>query len=152
MASFVKLVPTEGFQVWPFEVLGEPLSKANINISPKLRKMPLSKITDPAARRRKERLIEAGRWEDSIARKLLFHYGRLELKGAVGVHIRYFLKSKSEPFKVRKDLDNLTKSLLDGLESGGAFEKGDEQVTCLFLEKLVDKERPRVEVSIWSAE
>jgi Holliday junction resolvase RusA-like endonuclease len=50
-------------------------------------------------------------------------YGETRLEGMVQVWLYFGTKTHS-----RQDIDNLTKSVLDGLERANAFEKGDQQV------------------------
>ena len=45
------------------------------------------------------------------------------------------------------DLDNLIKSLLDGLQKGGVF-KDDVQVVEINARRMLDKGKPRVELSL----
>lgn len=143
-------IPGGDVRVYFLTVLGEVKTKANINLSPALRRASKKGLNNPAAIKKKERMEAAKNWELAVAQTLKHKHGRLKLEGPVGARICYFLSSGSRPHKVRRDLDNLTKSMLDGLEQGGAFAKGDHQVVVLILEKEVDEERPRVEVSIWS--
>lgn len=50
-------------------------------------------------------------------------YGETRLEGMLQVWLYFGTKTHS-----RQDIDNLTKSVLDGLERANAFEKGDQQV------------------------
>lgn len=67
--------------------------------------------------------------------------------GPVAVELRVFF-----PDRRRRDLDNATKSLLDGMQlgrrKGTALLADDDQVVDLHVTKAVDRERPRVEVTV----
>lgn len=47
----------------------------------------------------------------------------------------------------KHDVDNLAKSVLDGLQRGGAFVKGDEQVYTLTARKIIT-DRPRTVIRV----
>lgn len=136
-------------RTWDLIVPGEVASKANINMSPGLGRKSAKGLTNPRARDKKKRQAAAKVWEEKVAVLLQERHRRLKLVGPVGIHISYFLSRGKAAHTVRRDLDNLTKSMLDGLELGGAFNEGDQQVVALHLEKHIDKENPRVEVLIW---
>jgi len=54
------------------------------------------------------------------------------------------------PDNRRRDIDNVCKGLLDGLQHAGVYDD-DSQIDRLQIERgAVDKERPRVEVAITS--
>ena len=53
------------------------------------------------------------------------------------------------PHRRMPDLDNLIKSLLDGLQKGGVFED-DVQVVEIYARRRLDKAKPRVELSLVS--
>ena len=67
--------------------------------------------------------------------------------GPVEVELAVFF-----PDKRRRDLDNAAKSVLDGLQlgrrKGTALLADDDQVVRLVVSKAVDRERPRVEVTV----
>jgi len=48
------------------------------------------------------------------------------------------------------DVDSPLKAVLDALEAGGAFDD-DTRVVEVIARKAYDKERPRIEVSVWPA-
>lgn len=48
----------------------------------------------------------------------------------------------------KQDIDNLTKSVLDGLQRASAFAKGDEQVFLLIADKIPSK-YPKTEIQIY---
>ena len=58
-------------------------------------------------------------------------YGETRLEGMVQVWLYFGTKTHS-----RQDVDNLAKSVLDGLERANAFEKGDQQVYKLTASKF----------------
>ena len=67
--------------------------------------------------------------------------------GPVEVELAVFF-----PDRRRRDLDNAAKSVLDGLQlgrrKGTALLADDDQVVRLVVTKAVDRERPRVEVTV----
>jgi Holliday junction resolvase RusA-like endonuclease len=64
------------------------------------------------------------------------------LEGAFSVSIRAFY-----PTAVMGDVDRLAGLPLDALE--GIAYRTDRQVTTLSVVRLIDRERPRVEVAVW---
>lgn len=66
------------------------------------------------------------------------------ITGDVHAHLSFFL-----PDHHRRDCDNLSKAVLDGL-NGIAFED-DKNITRLVIEKQVNKEKPGVLVELYQA-
>jgi crossover junction endodeoxyribonuclease RusA len=66
-------------------------------------------------------------------------------KGSVVLNVEFYC----HPHRKMPDLDNLLKSLLDGLQKGGAI-ADDVQVSEIHARRLFDKENPRVELHIVS--
>lgn len=84
--------------------------------------------------------------------------GFLGMQGALGLRLRFYLqRPKSVSIKKRKypevkpDLDNLEKSVMDGLKLAGAY-KNDSQVCDLSSKKRYHNEfyPPGVGVSLWT--
>ena len=72
-------------------------------------------------------------------RHIIFNVDRLK------VSINVF-----QPDRRKRDLDNLFKATLDALQHAGMYED-DSQIDDLRIVRLdVDKENPRLEVSIWT--
>jgi Holliday junction resolvase RusA-like endonuclease len=67
--------------------------------------------------------------------------GRPPLEGPVELTLRFYRQDRR-----RCDGDNLTKCLLDAMQ-GRVFENDDQVVACHWY-KLLDRERPRVEVEV----
>ena len=57
-------------------------------------------------------------------------YGETKLEGMIEVWIHFGTKTH-----MKQDVDNLAKSVLDGLQRANAFERGDEQVYKLTASK-----------------
>jgi len=68
-----------------------------------------------------EKLV-AGAWNDK--------YGMLSLDGKLRVTINIYTDRHA-----KQDVDNLAKSILDGMQRAGAFAHGDEQVYSLGVMK-----------------
>jgi Holliday junction resolvase RusA-like endonuclease len=64
----------------------------------------------------------ASAWNDQI--------GMISLSGPLRVVIHVYTDRAA-----KQDVDNLAKSILDGLQRGGAFAQGDEQVKTLCVTK-----------------
>lgn len=77
-------------------------------------------------------------YENKIAQAWRDRFGDRTFAGKVEVFLYFGTK-----FDYKQDVDNLAKSALDGLQKGGAFEKGDEQVYKLTASKFptVDAEQ-----------
>jgi Holliday junction resolvase RusA-like endonuclease len=81
------------------------------------------------------------------------------LEGSINIEIKFFFSPPKKltrrnhnsfegvPKNSRPDLDNLIKSILDGLNSSG-FWKDDSQITRLVAEKLWTDKEPRIEIII----
>lgn len=66
------------------------------------------------------------------------------LAGRLAVALRFV-----EPNRLRRDLDNLPKAILDALTHVGLW-RDDSQIDCLMLNRLhVNPDRPRVMVRVW---
>jgi Holliday junction resolvase RusA-like endonuclease len=63
-------------------------------------------------------------------------YGMLALEGKLRVTINAYTDRAN-----KQDVDNIAKSILDGLQRAGAFSHGDDQVWCLSVIKWDSKER-----------
>lgn len=63
-------------------------------------------------------------------------------RGSVEIDVTFY-----EPDRRRRDIDNLEKSLLDGLTKGGVWED-DSQVRSVSKRRAVDRRDPRVEVVV----
>ncbi len=66
-------------------------------------------------------------------------YGETKLEGMLQVWIYFATKTHS-----RQDIDNLAKSVLDGLQRANAFEKGDQQVYKLTASKYPSEKQQTV--------
>jgi Holliday junction resolvase RusA-like endonuclease len=92
----------------------------------------------------------------SIAKQ---HAPKEPLEGSLVIEIKFFFTPPKKlikkgigsiegvPKNSRPDLDNLIKSILDGLNFSG-FWKDDSQITKLVAEKLWTDKEPRVEITI----
>ena len=118
-----------------FEVFGEPPSKSNsyriITLRNKAGKPHGSLAKSP----------ELKKWEVNFGKQIPFEYRRLELAEDLHVTLDVYLSSH------RKDLDNAAKGVLDCLQKGGVI-KNDRLVTRLLMRKHIDRDRPRVKISI----
>ena len=66
------------------------------------------------------------------------------LTGRLAVALRFF-----EPNRLKRDIDNLPKALLDALTQAGLW-LDDAQIDCLMLARAgVSPDRPRVVVRVW---
>lgn len=66
------------------------------------------------------------------------------LPGRLAVALRFF-----EPNRLKRDLDNLPKAVLDALTQAGLW-LDDAQIDCLMLARIgVSPDRPRVVVRVW---
>lgn len=74
---------------------------------------------------------------------------REPLDGEICAEVKIFRKWKRTA-RQSGDLDNLIKSLWDGLN--GIVFRDDVQIVRCVIEKFQDKERPRAEIEIWSLE
>ena len=132
---------------------GKPLTKNNIHLSYKMLYVPSNRIKKRSLAKEKRAWEQAIAWERELAytaRQALSKNGMGPFSGPVGAEIWFYFSRKKDnhPGRIRKDLDNFTKSVLDGLEKGGVFKHGDHQVIDLTTHKRVDNENPRVEVKI----
>jgi Holliday junction resolvase RusA-like endonuclease len=66
-------------------------------------------------------------------------------KGELGVTLKFFHKTNR-----RQDIDNFNKLVLDACS--GVVWHDDSQITEMHLKKAVDKEFPRVEMTVWIIE
>lgn len=110
-----------------FTVLGPPQPKE------RARACPNGKHVTPKKTRAYERLVGtiAG-----LTRPLAWR-----LDGSYRVELRVFF-----PDARTRDVDNVAKSLLDGLNK--VLWQDDRQVERLVVERAVDRERPRVDVTV----
>jgi len=132
---------------------GKPLTKNNIHLSYKMLYVPSGRVKKRSLAKEKRAWEQAVAWERELAytaRQALSKNGMGPFSGPVGAEIWFYFSRKKDnhPGRIRKDLDNFTKSVLDGLEKGGVFKHGDHQVIDLTTHKRVDNENPRVEVKI----
>jgi len=134
-------------------IKGKPPTKNNIHLSYKMLYVPSNRIKKRSLAKEKRAWEQAVAWERELAytaRQALSKNGMGPFSGPVGAEIWFYFSRKKDnhPGRIRKDLDNFTKSVLDGLEKGGVFKHGDHQVIDLTTHKRVDNENPRVEVKI----
>ena len=80
-------------------------------------------------------------WEELIGWQAKLCHRGTPLQGNLQVDMQFYLGHKR-----RVDLDNLSKSVLDGMN--GIVYEDDRQVVKLYLEKYYDKERPGVMVTV----
>ena len=69
-------------------------------------------------------------WEKIVASAWFDHYGMMALDGRLKVIINVHTDRHQ-----KQDVDNLAKSILDGLQRAGAFAEGDQQVYILTCTK-----------------
>jgi Holliday junction resolvase RusA-like endonuclease len=98
-----------------FEIPGRAVPKGR----PRMTKM--GGVYTPKTTVDYEKLV-AGAWNDK--------YGMLALNGKVRVIINVYTDRHA-----KQDVDNLAKSILDGMQRAGAFSDGDEQVYSLGVMK-----------------
>lgn len=66
-------------------------------------------------------------------------------EAGIGIRLLFWL-----PDRKRRDLDNLSKAVLDALK--GIFYRDDTQVVDLHILKAINPLNPRVEIEIWEVE
>jgi Holliday junction resolvase RusA-like endonuclease len=69
-------------------------------------------------------------WEKQVAEAWNNKYGMLALNGKLRVTINVYTDRHA-----KQDVDNLAKSILDGMQRAGAFAQGDHQVYSLGVMK-----------------
>lgn len=74
-------------------------------------------------------------FEKHVAEAWFNQYGMLSFNGKLRVVIHVYTDRTA-----KQDVDNLAKSVLDGLQRAGAFSDGDEQVWTLCVSKHAAKE------------
>ena len=82
-------------------------------------------------------------WENKVASAWNDKFGMLSLEGKLRVTINIY----TDRHKIQ-DVDNLAKSILDGMGKAGAFAKSDAQVYSLGVVKYEAKEDLCVMVSV----
>lgn len=83
---------------------------------------------------------KAKEWEDEAGWRVKKVWKRTPIQGDVSVSMQLFLK-------LDRDIDGSIKSILDLFQRMGVYEN-DRQVISLTVDKFVDKDNPRVEVTI----
>lgn len=69
---------------------------------------------------------------------------KFPLPGRLAVTLRFY-----EPNRIKRDLDNLPKAILDALTHAGLW-LDDAQIDCLMLARAgISPDRPRVVVRVW---
>lgn len=82
-------------------------------------------------------------YEKVVAAAWFDAYGMLSLEG----HLRVVIHAYTDR-TAKQDVDNIAKSILDGLQRAGAFAQGDEQVWSLGVTKYDSKDlHARVSIS-----
>ena len=82
-------------------------------------------------------------YEKDVAAAWFDAYGMLSLEGRLRVVIHAYTDRTA-----KQDVDNIAKSILDGLQRAGAFAQGDEQVWSLGVTKYDSKDlHARVSIS-----
>lgn len=109
-----------------FTVPGEPKPKGRPRFG-------RGRAYTPDATRRAE---EAIRWEAIVAM-----HRRLIIRGPVTVTLRFYLSTAR-----RVDSDNLAKLATDAMNT--IVYADDSQITSLHIDKRVDRERPRTEITV----
>ncbi len=117
------------FGVISFEFPGEPLTKSN------QAKWFRGYLYIP------KRIIDYEAALHRFSIKIMKQEKKHPTKNLVKVEIEYYLGSKR-----RKDIQNLTKSTLDAFND--AIYKDDSQVHDLHIKKMIDRENPRIRVTI----
>jgi len=82
-------------------------------------------------------------WEETVGWQCRDQWKRLPLLGPLGINFIFYRENWR-----RVDLDNLEKAMLDALE--GILYDDDSQIKKKSGEIRYDKERPGVEVEIWT--
>jgi Holliday junction resolvase RusA-like endonuclease len=82
-------------------------------------------------------------WEKQVAEAWNNKYGMLALNGKLRVTINVYTDRHA-----KQDVDNLAKSILDGMQRAGAFADGDHQVYSLGCIKHASTEHLGVWVSV----
>ena len=83
---------------------------------------------------------KAKEWEDEAGWIVKKVWKRKPIQGEVSVSMQLFLKRD-------RDIDGSIKSILDLFQRMGVYEN-DRQVISLTVDKFIDKENPRVEVTL----
>jgi len=79
-------------------------------------------------------------WEKIVAAAWNDKYGMLSLNGKLRVTIHVYTDRHA-----KQDVDNLAKSILDGMQRAGAFSEGDHQVYSLGIVKFPAK----IDFCVW---
>lgn len=82
-------------------------------------------------------------YEKHVAESWNNKYGMLSLNGRLRVTINVYTDRHA-----KQDVDNLAKSILDGMQRAGAFSEGDHQVYSLGVVKYEAKQDLCVMVSV----
>jgi Holliday junction resolvase RusA-like endonuclease len=82
-------------------------------------------------------------YENKVAEAWNSKFGMLSLEGKLRVTINFYTDRHA-----KQDVDNLAKSILDGMQRAGAFAKGDHQVYSLGAIKHEAKDDLCVMVSV----
>jgi Holliday junction resolvase RusA-like endonuclease len=82
-------------------------------------------------------------WEKIVASAWNDKFGMLSLNGKLRVTINVYTDRHA-----KQDVDNLAKSILDGMQRAGAFSEGDEQVYSLGVVKHAATDNLCVWVSV----
>lgn len=133
-----------------FTVPGKALSKANNSVLPKLKNVPWRLIKNKSLRASKRRWEAALDYEQRVAVCLLAALpGNQMIGGPIAVVIRFILKSRKLAWDLRKDVDNMAKSVLDGIEKSGRLVLGDQQIVRLTISKTTVTGDPSTRIAIW---
>lgn len=83
-------------------------------------------------------------YEKEIVHSILDQVGEGKFKGKIICVLSVYFKEKNR----HPDLNNMPKSICDGIEKSGII-KNDRDIVSVFLEENYDSNNPRVEVSLY---
>lgn len=115
-----------------FTVHGSPKSKSNHSLVNANGKKILPKNSPYAL------------YEKEIVHSILDQVGDCKFKGKIICVISVYFKEKNR----HPDLNNMPKSICDGIEKSGII-KNDRDIVSVFLDENYDSSNPRVEVSLY---
>ena len=115
-----------------FVIHGEPKTKSNHNLVNADGKKILPKNSTYAL------------YEKQIVNSILDQVGEKKFKGKIICVLKVFFKHKQR----HPDLNNMPKSICDGIEKSGII-KNDRDIVAVYLDENYDYENPRVNVEIY---
>lgn len=118
-------------------VLGTPISKSNFKLNSKNGRYILPYNSGKYHDR-------YGVYEEYISYEIKRQYPNITFNTSLTAILNVFYKYE----KKHPDTNNITKSILDGVEKSGLI-LNDAQVTRIFIEEFYDRENPRFELTLF---